>query len=267
MTTAVLFALAAALVVGAPAEKQLRRLQPVMIAQHRAVWVLPTVLGCAGLVLTWMVMGLHALVWLVTGGVVAGTVSWLMLGARGDRRRARMRSETARAAKTLALLLQAGQIPALALNDAATDCPALAPVALTGLLGGDVAAVFEGLGAQPGGEGYARVSAAWHVSERTGAPIALVLARVAENLRRERHLAGVVAAELAAARASGRIMALLPFVAIALGSLVGANPLAFLFGSLPGQLALLAGTTLACVGVVWTERIARTGEPSGATRR
>ena len=130
----------------------------------------------------------------------------------------------------------------------------------------DVAAAFRELGATPGRAGYQRVAAAWQVSERTGAPIAVVLGRVAENLREERHLAAVVSAELATARASGRIMAALPFVAIGMGSLVGAKPLEFLFGSWLGQAAFMAGTVLVVGGVVWTERIARTGEKVGARR-
>lgn len=267
MIAAVLFAVAAALAVEPPPAKQLRRLEPVAGTRSHPAWLLPAVLVCAGLVITWAVLGPRVLGWVVTAGILVGTAAWVVWTTQVDRRRARVRGETARATKTLALLLQAGQIPTHALADAASDCSALASVALTGRLGGDVAAAFHELGTQPGGAGYRRVSSAWHVSERTGAPIALILARVAENLRRERHLAGVVTAELAAARASGRIMALLPFVAIAMGSLVGADPLDFLFGSWPGQVALLAGTMLAAGGVVWTERIARTGESVEVARR
>ncbi len=266
MIAAVLFALSAALGVGPPSGQQLRRLEPVAVTRPRPGWLLPTVLVCTVLVLVWLVLGPRVLGWVAAAGVLLGTAAWLVRGSQIDRQRARIRVDTARSTKTLALLLQAGQIPTDALNDAAADCVALAPVARTGRLGGDVAAAFNELGAQHGGAGYRRVSAAWYVSERTGAPIALVLGRVAENLRRERHLAAVVSAELAAARASGRIMAMLPFVAIGMGSVVGAKPLDFLFGSWPGQVVFLAGAVLVSAGVVWTERIARTGEPAEARR-
>ncbi len=266
MIAVVLFALSATLALGPPPGKQLRRLGPVPITHSHPGWFPPAVVGGATLVLVWAALGPQVLGWVVTAGVLLGTAAWLVHRTRVDRRRARVRADTARATKTLALLLQSGQIPTSALEDAASDCSALAPVARTGRLGGDVALAFKELGAQPGAAGYARVSAAWHVSERTGAPIAIVLGRVAENLRRERHLAAVVATELAAARASGRIMALLPFVAIALGSMVGAKPLDFLFGSWLGQVAFMTGTVLVASGVVWTERIARTGEPVEAQR-
>ena len=266
MIAAILCALSAALALGAPPATRLRRLGSVTVTRSLPGWFLGVVLVCAGLVVVWLVVGPRVLGWVVAGGVLLGTSAWLAHRTHLDRLRARTRVETARTAKTLALLLQAGQIPTHALNDAASDCAALMTVARTGRLGGDVAAAFNELGAQPGADGYRRVSAAWHVSERTGAPIALVLGRVAENLRRERHLAAVVAAELATARSSGRIMALLPFVAIGLGSMVGADPLGFLFGSWLGQVAFLGGTVLVAGGVVWTERIARTGEPAEARR-
>lgn len=260
MTAVVLFALAAAVVVGQPAERELRRLHP-RVEPRRTRSVSVACLAFTTLGLVWVVLGARTAGWVVAGSVVAATAVWLVRGVYADRRRIRERSETARAARTLALLLQAGQIPAHALDDAAADCPVLAPAAVTGRLGGDVCAALAEMGRQTGREGLARVSAAWRVSERTGAPVAEVLSRVSENLRQERHLAAVVAAELAAARASGRIMALLPFVAIVMGILVGADPLSFLFGSPLGEVVLIGGVLLAAVGVVWTERISRSGEP------
>lgn len=259
MTAVLLFVLAAAVAVGHPAERDLRRLHPSTI--RRPAGTLPmAVLIPVAVGLVYVLTGPRITGWVVAVAVVAGTAVWVARGSRADRRQMRERSDTARAARTLALLLQAGEIPHLALAGAASDCPVLAPAAVTDRLGGDVGAALEELGRHPGRAGLARVSAAWRVSERTGAPIALVLARVAENLRQERHLASVVAAELAAARASGRIMALLPFVAIAMGTVVGADPISFLLGSWLGEVALLAGVVLAAAGVVWTERISRSGE-------
>lgn len=261
MTTAALvfLASAAALVVGHPVERDLRRLHPPERRRPSRVKI-PMALAALVMVMMFLVVGPRVAGWLAACGVVAATAVWVMRGVQEDRRQARERSETARAARTLALLLQAGQIPTRALEDAAADCPMLERAALTGRLGGDVAATLEDMGRQAGRAGLAKVSAAWRVSERTGAPIAVVLARVAETLRQERHLASVVAAELAAARASGRIMAMLPFVAIGVGMLVGADPLPFLFGSWPGEVVLLSGVVLAAMGVIWTERIARSGE-------
>ncbi len=262
MIAVVLSSLSAILAVGSAPARQLRRLEPPPAARTRPGWAPWVVLSAALLAFVWLLLGARVLGWVVAAGVLLGTSAWVVRRTRVEGQRTRASSETARSARTLALLLQAGQIPTRALDDAASDCSALAPVARAGRLGGDVAAAFSELGSLPGGEGYLRVSAAWRISERTGAPVALVLGRVAENLRQERHLAAVVAAELAAARASGRIMALLPFLAIGLGVAAGARPLDFLFNSGLGQLAFLAGTVLAAGGVVWTERIARRREPA-----
>ncbi|WP_158600419.1 type II secretion system F family protein [Tessaracoccus antarcticus] len=253
----VLFTLAATVGVGYPAERGLARLHPRPSRRSRGGVAFPALAGLV-LLLT-ALLGLRVAGWGVAGAAMAATASWVISGMRAQRNVVRERDETARAVRTVSLLLQSGQIPTRALEDAAADCVVLAPAALTGRLGGDVAAALREAGMLPGRDGLTRMAAAWCVSERTGAPIAAILTRVSETLRQERHLAAVVAAELAAARASGRVMALLPFVAIGLGVVVGADPLGFLFGSWLGEAVFVAGTLLAAVGVVWTENISRNG--------
>ena len=83
-----------------------------------------------------------------------------------------------------------------------------------------------------------------------------MLARVAADLRRRQQLRAVVDSELAAARATGQIMAVLPFAAIGLGFAAGTNPVAFLVGGVPGQLLLLAGVLLTAAGVLWIDKLA-----------
>ena len=56
-----------------------------------------------------------------------------------------------------------------------------------------------------------------------------------------------------------RLLAALPLAGVALGYGFGGDPLAFLAGSLPGQLSLIGGVSLGCAGVVWTEHIADAG--------
>ncbi|MEO7587181.1 MAG: type II secretion system F family protein [Arachnia sp.] len=253
----VLFVLAVVVAVGQPSERGLARLQPRRRSRARGASMVPALVVL--IVILLVVVGPRPAGWAVAGAVMVATTAWVMVGARAERRLVREREHTSRAVRTMSVLLQAGQIPTRALEDAASDCSVLAPAALTGRLGGDVAAALREAGAVAGREGLTRMAAAWTVSERTGAPIAAILARVAETLRQERHLAAVVASELAAARASGRIMALLPFLAIGLGIIVGADPVGFLFGSLLGEAVFVVGTLLAALGVVWTERISRSG--------
>ena len=62
-----------------------------------------------------------------------------------------------------------------------------------------------------------------------------------------------VAAKLAGARATATILAALPVLGVLLGQLIGAHPLRFLLGA--GGWLLVAGTTLACGGLLWSDRI------------
>lgn len=194
---------------------------------------------------------------LAAGGVMAATLWFLFRSHLLRRRRAAAAQQCARAARVLASLLQAGQIPTTALAQAASDCPVLAPAAAAARLGGDIGEELGRAGRVPGQESMTSIAAAWSISERTGAPIADVLTGVAEALRRQLRIAAVVDAELAAARTSGHIMAVLPALAVGLGFAVGVNPLTFLTGAPLGRLLLLMGVALTASGVLWIDSMSR----------
>ncbi len=228
------------------------------VASHRARIRRNNLLlvGGAGLVAVAVVFGLRAAGWTLVVVIAAGTAAWALRRVAAERARRNRADETTRVTVGLAMLLRSGQIPTAALAETATDCDALAPVAAVARLGGDVPAALQEVAQTPGREGLARVAGAWRVAERTGAPVASVLLQVAEGLRAERELAGVVEAELAMARGSARIMAFLPLGALLLGSFVGADPLGFLLENPLGLVLALAGVGLAAAGVVWTEKLA-----------
>lgn len=249
--------LAAAVAVGPPAASALRRLEPVATAsESRRRLPVALVVPLVGVALAGLLGGLRWAGWALAAGIAVGTLGWVLRSAARQRVVRRGETEVAQAATALALLLRTGHLPARALSDAARDSPCLAPVAAVAALGGDVGGAFQQSSTAPGHGGLAAVAAAWQVSGRTGAPVASLLAEVAEGLRRDREVADLVEAELSSARASGRIMAALPFVAIGLGIVVGADPLGFLFSDGLGQVVFIVGLALAAVGVVWTERIA-----------
>lgn len=262
LPAALVAGLAVAVALGPPAVHPLRRLTARSRAMRGLRARLPLVLGSVGLATIQTFFGWRALGWVLAGGIIVGLVVWLARQSRAARRQQRAREEVAAAAHTLALLLRAGQIPTRALAEAAADNPCLAPAAATVGLGGDVGEALLVASREPGREALVKLAGAWRVSEASGAPVAKVVGQVTETVRRERQLADVVATELAAARTSGRIMATLPFLAIALGMVAGADPISFLFGEGPGQVLLVAGVALAALGVVWTERIA-SGPGSG----
>jgi tight adherence protein B len=161
------------------------------------------------------------------GGVAAAT-AWVVL-RRGavERRDRRAAAEMVEAVGMLAADLRAGQRPAEAL--AALDgSPAVA---------------------------HRAVRAVWTVSERSGAPAATVLDRVEQDLRSRESEKREVVAQLAGARSTAGLLAILPVLGIGLGAAMGAEPLTVLLGQPHGQLALVVGVVLEAVGVLWTARI------------
>ncbi|MEP6815260.1 MAG: type II secretion system protein, partial [Marmoricola sp.] len=86
--------------------------------------------------------------------------------------------------------------------------------------------------------------------------MAVALEAVGRTIRERRRTSRLVAAELAAAHATARMMAALPVVFVLAGSGLGADPLAFLTGTSAGVFCLAAGLTLSYAGLTWLQRIA-----------
>lgn len=221
--------------------------------RRRWVWW-AVVLAClAGVAL---VLGGGALPWLVLGSAVTGTSLALTRHARAARRLRRSADEVARGCQVLASQLRIGQLPTQALAAAADDCPPLVEAVAAQRIGADVAAALRTTGARPGCGGLLNLAAAWQLAERSGAPLAQAAHDVARHLDEVASLRRSVASELAPARATGKLLAFLPVIGIALGFMVGGSPDTFLLRTTIGRWCLAAGTCLACVGVLWTEMLA-----------
>jgi tight adherence protein B len=197
-------------------------------------------------------------------GVTAATSVRSGLRSRAAARRA---GEVARACDLLGSLVAIGHIPATALRIAAEDAPVLAPVAAAQRVGAEVPAALRVAGVPPGAHGLVRLAQAWEVGERTGAPMGQALAAVAEAVRRDHAIEEVVATELAGPRASGQVLAVLPVLGLATGFAMGGEPLAFFTTGIVGPGCLVAGTALACLGVVWTDVLVAGATPAGARNR
>lgn len=214
---------------------------------------------------------LVALGLVMCGGLVAGgagavaTLAVAIVGStvrllvRRARRRAAVRRaeiEVAVAADAVSGLLRAGRIPTLALVEAAADARVLAGAAAELTAGGDPGDVLRRAAAEPGQQALARLADAWSISARTGAPLAGVWGRTAELVAAQQEVARVVDVELASARSSGRLMAVLPAVGLLLGSALGGDPILFLVGHPIGWVCLVGATVLTCVGLLWLDAIA-----------
>ncbi|HMR49584.1 MAG TPA: hypothetical protein PKE40_09925 [Arachnia sp.] len=251
--------LAVALWMHPPRAASLRRLEGVVASAGRRG--LPLVAAAATVVAGTALLAGRWLAWWAAVAILATTIAWVVEKRRRRRAASRAAEQIAHGARLLASLLRAGQIPSAALSEAARDCPALEHAAGVSALGGDTGDALAEAATQPGRGQLALVAAAWKLSERSGAPMADSLARVAESLRHRRALSALIDAELAAARTSGHIMAGLPFAAVALGAAVGADPLSFLFAGAAGPVLVLVAVGLTAVGVLWTERLAEGAQP------
>lgn len=161
----------------------------------------------------------------------------------------------------LAAELSAGRPPEAALREAAATWPAMGPVAEVSRLGGDVPGALREAALAPGASELRLLAAAWAVARRTGGGLGPATRRVAEAVRREQATRRVVDGELASARATARLMAALPVVALLMGGGAGADPWSFLLATPAGLCCLAGGLAAGLAGLWWIEQIAREVEP------
>ncbi|MDO4412724.1 type II secretion system F family protein [Cutibacterium sp.] len=229
---------------------------PPALSRHQErrlpVWsVLP-----AAVVVAWLVFGVGGLVWAVMATAVGGTV---FIVVRRQRRRVQSLKggqDVARATRALAGRISVGEIPSMALEHVADDVDVLGGARRAQAVGASVPDALMATARQPGMAGLAPLAHAWQLATTTGAPLAPAATLVAEGTARRARLDATLDSELAAARASGRIMGLLPFVGLLMGHLVGAHPTAFLTTTWLGRGCLVSATLLACLGVLWSESLA-----------
>jgi tight adherence protein B len=181
---------------------------------------------------------------------------------RAARARARHRALVVEVGEAMVGELRAGRPQLHALVRAGEVWPELAPVVAAARLGSDVPDALRDLARRSGAEGLADLAAAWQLSTGSGAALASSLAQVVASARAREHASSLVAGELASARATARLVALLPLGTLAMASGLGASPWAFLVGSPVGSACLLAGVALVVAGLAWIDRIA--GSVEGA---
>ena len=251
LVTVVTAMLATALAVPAPPRTGDRRAAGPLV---RGVGPVGAAVG-AGLLLAGTSPRVVTLLVIAAATAFGGGVLW-----RGRRRRREAVLISTRVLETCDLLaaeLSAGQPPGAALDRAAVNWPPLAPVAEAFRVGSDVPTALRGLADWPGARDLRLVAAAWQVAHRTGQGLAEAVERVADGLRSDHASRRVVEGELASARATARVVAGLPVLALTMGSGAGGDPWGFLLGRPAGLACLAGGTGFALVGLWWIEAIAR----------
>ncbi|MFD0805898.1 type II secretion system F family protein [Nocardioides caeni] len=198
----------------------------------------------------------------VLGIAVVVGAARLARGRREAREAGDRRARVVELCAGLQAELSAGLTPAAALGRAAEEWPLVAGVARVAEAGGDVPTALRALARTPGAESLCFVAAAWQVAHRTGHGLATALARVADDLRSAERTRRVVVGELASARATARLLAVLPALALAMGSGAGADPLGFLVGQPAGIACLAGGLLLTGLGLAWIDALARGVEAS-----
>jgi tight adherence protein B len=200
------------------------------------------------------------------GLVVATAITGATVGIRRRTRRRRR----ARAAEAVALQgaldtlvgeLRVGAHPVAALGAAAVDvggvvATALRTIAARARLGADVAVGLRSVAHRSSLPGqWERLAAGWQLAQHHGLAIGTLMQTAQRDLLERERFAARVDAGMAGARATAAVLAGLPVVGVGLGQLIGADPLSFLLSDGFGGWLLVIGVALACVGLLWCDRI------------
>ncbi|TGB41444.1 type II secretion system F family protein [Mycolicibacterium peregrinum] len=223
---------------------------------RRRVRVAPMVV-VLGVVLGWLV----SLPVAVAVALVCGTVV-----VRRRRRHARRRQLEEAASLEAALDVLVGELrtgvhPVSAFGTAADEVSGavrrgMAAVAARARLGADVAAGLEDVAATSQlPMHWERLAVCWRLAHAYGLSIATLMRTAQRDIVERERFSSHVEAAMAGPRATATVLAGLPVAGIALGQLIGAQPLAFLCGPGTGGWLLVIGVLLACAGLMWSDRI------------
>jgi tight adherence protein B len=102
-----------------------------------------------------------------------------------------------------------------------------------------------------------QLSASWAVGAAHGSGLVGSVERLALSVQSQFELRSVLSSELAAPRATMRMLSALPLVGVGMGYLLGADPIGWFVGSSIGALVVMSAVALTIVGVMWTQRIVR----------
>ncbi|OBH10272.1 type II secretion system F family protein [Mycobacterium sp. E1747] len=100
-----------------------------------------------------------------------------------------------------------------------------------------------------------RLALCWQLASEHGLAIATLMRAAQRDIAERQRFSARVTSNMAGARATAAILAALPALGVLLGQLIGARPLAFLLNGRAGGWLMVVGSTLACGGLLWADRI------------
>jgi len=176
---------------------------------------------------------------------------------RGRQRRGSLEQAFAHDLRALVAELRSGAHPGNALSTAASST-VLWPQAVAAERFGDVVADGFARDATENprlGRYLRQLSACWRVGVNHGSGLAISIERLAVSIETTMEVEATLANELAAPRATVRMLAFLPVVGIAMGYVLGADPLAWFVDTGIGKVTFLAAGGLTLAGSWWSHRI------------
>lgn len=157
--------------------------------------------------------------------------------------------------------VRAGSSPTVALQLALQPFPQLCPRTQQVLsTDGDVAAALRLDAAASRQREWAALAAVWELTDRRGVSMVAVADRLAEHGRQLAAARRLLNAELAEARATVRVLAMLPVIGLALGTVLGANPVRWLVASSAGHIVVAVAVGFEVLGWLWVRALVRSVE-------
>jgi tight adherence protein B len=193
---------------------------------------------------------------------IVGVTLWVR-----RRRRAAMRRRAAESAALQTALdvlvgeLRVGAHPVAAFSVAADEAhgvvaASLRAVAARARLGADVTAGLHSAAQNSSlPTHWERLAVCWQLAQDHGLAIATLMQTAQRDIVERDRFSASVAAGMTGARTSAAVLAGLPLLGVGLGELIGAQPVRFLLSGGAGGWLLIIGVTLACVGLLWSDRI------------
>jgi tight adherence protein B len=177
---------------------------------------------------------------------------------RKRRGRRNQQGDTIAALSAFSSEVRVGTPPRVALTLALEPHPELCPDTQRALkTDTDVVAALRRDAVRQGASEWNTLATVWQLSEERGVALRPVADQLAEYSRQVVGMRQLLAAELAEATSTMRVLAMLPLAGLALGMLLGSNPIGWLVTSAPGRLMLAAAIGLELLGWAWVRSIVR----------